>query len=81
MMLTVTVRKESAYSVTSNFNTDMKKLAVTLLTILSTSILPAQNTVESITVESGAGQEEVTGLPEGMLSETDSLHLDWISTN
>ena len=51
----------------------MKKLAVTLLTILSTSILPAQNTVESITVESGAGKEEVIGLPEGMLSETDSL--------
>lgn len=81
MMLTVTVRKESAYSVTSNFNTDMKKLAVTLLTILSTSILPAQNTVESITVESGAGKEEVIGLPEGMLSETDSLYLDWISKN
>ena len=59
----------------------MKKLAVTLLTILSTSILQAQNTVESITVESGAGKDEVIGLPEGLLSATDSMYLAWISQN
>lgn len=59
----------------------MKKLAISLLTILSATALSAQNNnvVQSITVQSSTGEEQVIDLPEGMLSETDSLYLDWIS--
>lgn len=59
----------------------MKKLAISLLTILSATALSAQNNnvVQSITVQSSTGEEQVINLPEGMLSETDSLYLDWIS--
>ncbi|WP_300725151.1 lytic transglycosylase domain-containing protein [uncultured Bacteroides sp.] len=58
----------------------MKKLFIGLLTLASTTALYAQRTVESITVKTENGTEEI-GLPEGMLSETDSLYLDWISKN
>ena len=59
----------------------MKKFAISLLTILSATALSAQdnNIVQSITVQSSTGEEQVIDLPEGMLSETDSLYLDWIS--
>ena len=58
----------------------MKKLFISLLTALSISALSAQNnTVQNITVESETDKEDLIGLPEGMLSETDSLYLDWIS--
>ena len=57
----------------------MKKLFISLLTTLSISALSAQNTVQNTTVESAIGKEDLTDLPAGMLSETDSLYLDWIS--
>lgn len=59
----------------------MKKFAISLLIILSSTALSAQdnNIVQSITVQSSTGEEQVIDLPEGMLSETDSLYLDWIS--
>lgn len=57
----------------------MKKLFISLLTFLSTSALYAQQSEKSITVQTDTGKEEIIGLPEGMLSETDSLYLDWIS--
>lgn len=60
----------------------MKKLCIGILSMLGASTLYAQQTDEnSITVRSESGTEEVIGLPEGMLSETDSLYLDWISKN
>jgi len=60
----------------------MKKLCIGILSMLGASALYAQQTDEnSITVRSESGTEEVIGLPEGMLSETDSLYLDWISKN
>ncbi|MDD6890632.1 MAG: transglycosylase SLT domain-containing protein [Bacteroidales bacterium] len=43
--------------------------------------MQAQKTARSITVKTEAGKDEVIGLPEGLLSETDSLYLDWISRN
>lgn len=46
-----------------------------------TTTLCAQQIQKSITVRSANGTEEVVDLPEGMLSETDSLYLDWISKN
>ncbi len=55
----------------------MKKLFISLLTALGFSAVAAQNTVQNVTVESD--KEDLTDLPEGMLSETDSLYLDWIS--
>lgn len=57
----------------------MKKLFISLLTFLSASALYAQQSEKSITVQTDTGKEEIIGLPEGMLSETDSLYLDWIS--
>lgn len=57
----------------------MKKLFISLLTFLSASALYAQQSEKSITVQTDTGKEEVIDLPEGMLSETDSLYLDWIS--
>ena len=57
----------------------MKKLAICLLTLVSTSVGFAQQRVESITVKDKTGTSQEIQLPEGMLSETDSLYLDWIS--
>lgn len=57
----------------------MKKLFISLLTTLSISTLSAQNTVQNTVVESAISKEDLSELPEGMLSETDSLYLDWIS--
>lgn len=59
----------------------MKKIFIGLLTLLSTSALYAQQTEQSITVRSASGTDQVIDLPEGMLSTTDSLYLDWISKN
>ena len=57
----------------------MKKLAICLLTLLSTTAIHAQKQVESITIKGNTGENQEIQLPEGMLSETDSLYLDWIS--
>lgn len=57
----------------------MKKLFISLLTFFSASALYAQQSEKSITVQTDTGKEEIIGLPKGMLSETDSLYLDWIS--
>lgn len=60
----------------------MKKLICVLCAILSlATTIQAQKTARSITVKTEAGKDEVIGLPEGLLSETDSLYLDWISRN
>ena len=59
----------------------MKKLFIGILSLLGTSALYAQQTEKSITVRSASGTEEVIDLPAGMISETDSLYLDWISKN
>ena len=57
----------------------MKKLVISLLTFISASTLCAQQNEKSITVRTETGEEEIIDLPAGMLSETDSLYLDWIS--
>lgn len=58
----------------------MKKLIIALAaTLLSVPALHAQQTEKSITVRSDKGTEEVIDLPEGMVLQTDSLYLDWIS--
>ena len=57
----------------------MKKLAICLFTLLSTTAIHAQQQVESITIKGNTGENQEIQLPEGMLSETDSLYLDWIS--
>lgn len=59
----------------------MKKLIIGLCALLSFSSLSAQKTVKSITVKTATGAEELIDLPEGLLSETDSLYLDWIAKN
>ena len=60
----------------------MKKLICVLCAILIlATTMQAQKTARSITVKTEAGKDEVIGLPEGLLSETDSLYLDWISRN
>ena len=60
----------------------MKKLIIGICAFLSlTSTLSAQQAMKSITVKTEAGEDEVIGLPQGLLSETDSLYLDWISRN
>lgn len=59
----------------------MKKLCIGILAFLSFSPLFAQQTEKSIVVRSSSGVETAADLPEGMLSETDSLYLDWISKN
>lgn len=59
----------------------MKILFIGILSLLGTSALYAQQTEKSITVRSASGTEEVIDLPAGMISETDSLYLDWISKN
>ena len=53
----------------------MKKLCIGILAFLSFSNLFAQKTEQSIVVRSSSGVEESFDLPEGMLSETDSLYL------
>lgn len=59
----------------------MKKLLFSLFTstVLSTSLLLAQETEKSIVISSADGQKEEIDLPQGMISTTDSLYLDWIS--
>ena len=59
----------------------MKKLLTSLFaaTVLSTLPLSAQETENSITINSADGEKEVINLPQGMVSTTDSLYLDWIS--
>ena len=59
----------------------MKKLFIGILSMFGASALYAQQTETSITVRSASGAEEVIDLPAGMISETDSLYLDWISKN
>lgn len=61
----------------------MKKLLLSLLTSISlgTSLLSAQETEKSIVIRSTDGQQEEIDLPQGMISATDSLYLDWISKN
>ncbi len=60
----------------------MKKLIIGICAFLSlSSNLTAQKTMKSITVKTEAGKNEVIDLPQGLLSETDSLYLDWISRN
>ena len=49
------------------------------MTFLSATALYAQQTEKSITIQSAEGKVDVIDLPEGMLSETDSLYLDWVS--
>lgn len=49
------------------------------MTLFSATALYAQQTEKSITIQSKEGKVDVIDLPEGMLSETDSLYLDWIS--
>ena len=58
----------------------MKKLFIGLVALLSTTSHFAQ-TGQSITVRTDSGTEDVIDLPEGMLSNSDSLYLDWISKN
>ncbi len=57
----------------------MKKTIICLLTLLSSSVTFAQQRIESITVKGNTGENQEIQLPEGMLSETDSLYLDWVS--
>ena len=57
----------------------MKKLIICLFTLLGATSIQAQQKVESITVKGNTGENQEIQLPEGMLSETDSLYLDWIS--
>lgn len=58
----------------------MKKVYLTILTIcLCIFAVSAQNQQKSIVVRSAQGTEQVIDLPEGMVSQTDSLYLDWIS--
>lgn len=58
----------------------MKKSIICLLSFLSTSFLFAQQS-ETITIKNDRNENEEIELPEGMLSSTDSLYLDWISKN
>ena len=58
----------------------MKRLLLSLLTgvTIGTSLLSAQEIEKSITITAD-GQKEEIDLPQGMVSTTDSLYLDWIS--
>lgn len=58
----------------------MKKSIICLLSFLTTSFLFAQQS-ETITIKNDRNENEEIELPEGMLSSTDSLYLDWISKN
>ena len=59
----------------------MKKLLFSLFTCttLSISLLSGQETEKSIVISEADGQKEEIDLPQGMISTTDSLYLDWIS--
>ena len=57
----------------------MKKLAICLFTLFTSTAVYAQKQVESITIKGNTGENQEIQLPEGMLSETDSLYLDWVS--
>ena len=57
----------------------MKRLFV-LIASFGFLVAHAQQTEQSITVRTDAG-DEVIDLPAGMVSTTDSLYLDWISKN
>lgn len=60
----------------------MKKILIGFITFLSTTTtLSAQTTGGSLSGQSAEKLEDTMTLPEGMLSETDSLYLDWISKN
>lgn len=59
----------------------MKKIFICLLTFLGSSAMYAQSNDETITVQNDLGEKQEIQLPEGMLSTTDSLYLDWISKN
>ncbi|MDY3267394.1 MAG: transglycosylase SLT domain-containing protein [Phocaeicola sp.] len=59
----------------------MKKIFICLLTFLGSSAMYAQSHDETITVQNDLGEKQEIQLPEGMLSTTDSLYLDWISKN
>ncbi len=58
----------------------MRKFIFGLIASLGLSTLQAQQVERSITVKTEAG-DEVIDLPEGLVSNTDSLYLDWISKN
>ena len=58
----------------------MRKILISLLSLVF-STLYAQEKVETITVRNDQGENEEIELPQGMLSATDSLYLDWISKN
>lgn len=58
----------------------MKKIIICLLSF-GFSTLYAQEKTETITVKNDLGENEEIELPQGMLSTTDSLYLDWISKN
>ena len=49
--------------------------------LLSSTVVFSQNNIETITVKNNLGENEEIQLPQGMLSSTDSLYLDWISKN
>lgn len=58
----------------------MKKIFIALFAIaVCATSLNAQKQQKSITVRSSEGTEQVIDLPEGMVSQTDSLYLDWIA--
>ena len=59
----------------------MKKLLFSLFTCttLSISLLTRQETQKRIVISAADGQKEEIDLPQGMISTTDSLYLDWIS--
>ena len=58
----------------------MKRIIFSLLTaaICNAPSISAQQTEKTITIQTN-GQEDVIDLPEGMITTTDSLYLDWIS--
>lgn len=58
----------------------MRRFIFGLIASLGLSTLQAQQVERSITVKTEAG-DEVIDLPEGLVSNTDSLYLDWISKN
>lgn len=59
----------------------MKKLIIAVLAILGSTHLQAQQNERTTTSRPASVIEDLTDLPAGMLSETDSLYLDWISKN
>lgn len=58
----------------------MKRTIICLFSFFSLSFSYAQQ-AETITVKNDLNENEEIELPEGMLSSTDSLYLDWISKN